>query len=50
MRVVHERAGIDLSAAERAVGSTTITSTPLGLLRQDPRSHGEFPALTRATV
>ena len=30
----------------RATGSTTITSTLLGLLRSDPRSRGEFLALT----
>jgi GTP cyclohydrolase I len=31
----------------RATGSTTITSTMLGLLRDDPRSRSEFLALTR---
>jgi GTP cyclohydrolase I len=34
----------------RATGSTTLTSTPLGLLRSDARSRGEFPALTGATA
>jgi GTP cyclohydrolase I len=31
----------------RATGSTTVTSTMLGLLRDDPRSRSEFLALTR---
>ncbi|MEV4620921.1 GTP cyclohydrolase I FolE [Asanoa sp. NPDC049573] len=31
----------------QATGSTTITSTMLGTLRDDPRSRGEFLALTR---
>ncbi|GIF51787.1 GTP cyclohydrolase I [Asanoa ferruginea] len=31
----------------QATGSTTITSTMLGLLRDDPRSRSEFLALTR---
>ncbi len=31
----------------RAAGSTTITSTMLGALREDPRSRAEFLALTR---
>jgi GTP cyclohydrolase I len=33
----------------RATGSTTTTSTLLGLLRHDPRSRSEFLALTRVT-
>jgi GTP cyclohydrolase I len=32
----------------RAAGSTTVTSTLLGSLREDPRSRQEFFALTRA--
>jgi GTP cyclohydrolase I len=32
----------------RAVGSTTVTSTLLGTVRDDPRSRQEFFALTRA--
>jgi GTP cyclohydrolase I len=33
----------------QATGSTTVTSTLLGLLRHDPRSRGEFLSLTGAT-
>jgi GTP cyclohydrolase I len=32
----------------QAVGSTTVTSTLLGTVRDDPRSRQEFFALTRA--
>lgn len=34
----------------QATGSTTVTSTLLGLLRHDPRSRAEFLALTRPAV
>lgn len=46
LHVPTPKTAIDLDAAQRAAASSTVTSTLLGALREDPRSRQEFLALT----